>query len=80
MIDTLNKMGFCSSYSEVQKFERSAALNQGTDLQIETNSKQFVQYIADNVDHDLRTLNGLGTFHGMGIMAAITPKTELPSN
>ena len=34
---------------------------------------QFLQYIADNVDHDIRTINGKGTFHGMGIIAAVTP-------
>ena len=39
----------------------------------------FVQFTADNVDHDLRTLNGLEMIHGMGIMEAITPKTKVPS-
>ena len=34
---------------------------------------QFLQYIADNVDHDIRTIDGKGTFHGMGIIAAVTP-------
>ena len=33
----------------------------------------FMQHVADNVDHNLRTLNRLNTFHGMGIIAAITP-------
>ncbi len=32
-----------------------------------------VQFIADNVDHDIRTLDGHGTFHGMGIVATVTP-------
>ena len=27
----------------------------------------------DNADHNVRTLDGLGTFHGMGIIAALTP-------
>ncbi|VDI55511.1 Hypothetical predicted protein [Mytilus galloprovincialis] len=40
-------------------------------LQMKTN--QFVQYIADNVDHNIRSLDGFGTFHGMGIIAASTP-------
>ena len=62
----------------MQKFERSAALHQGTDLRIDESVLPFIQHIADNVDHDLRTLNGLGTFHGMGIMVAITPKTKVP--
>ena len=37
---------------------------------------QFVQYSADNVDHNSRTLDGTGTFHGMGIIASITPGTR----
>ena len=36
-------------------------------------SSQFVQYVADNVDHNIRTLDGNNTFHGMGMIAAITP-------
>ena len=32
----------------------------------------------DNVDHNLGKINGLGTFHDMGIMVAITPETNAP--
>ena len=35
-----------------------------------------MQYVADNVDHNIRTLDGSGTFHGMGIITAITPKID----
>ena len=35
----------------------------------------FVQHVADNVDHNLRTLDGYNTFHG--IIAAVTPRTEI---
>ena len=37
---------------------------------------EFVQYGADNVDHNIRTLDGHGTFHGMGMVAAVTPGTS----
>ena len=30
----------------------------------------FTQFVADNVDHDIRTIDGYGTFHGMGIISA----------
>ena len=30
--------------------------------------------MADNVDHNIRTLDGHDTFHGMGIIAAYTPR------
>lgn len=32
--------------------------------------------MADNVDHDTRTLDGKNTFHGMGIIAAFTPQIK----
>jgi hypothetical protein len=35
-----------------------------------------MQYIADNVDHNVATIDGTGTFHGMGIIAAVTPGTQ----
>ena len=78
LIDTLNTHGFCSSYSEVQKYERCAAVNQGLDISVFFPG-QFVQYVADNVDHDIRTLDGCGTFHGMGIIAVVTPNSDVTS-
>ena len=30
-------------------------------------------FVADNVDHNIITLDGKGTFHGMGMIAAFTP-------
>ena len=57
LIDSLNKHGFCCSYSEVIKFERNAAVTQETDIP-GFESGHFVQYIADNVDHNIRTIDG----------------------
>ena len=58
----------------MHQFERSAALSYGTD--IPNFISQFVQYVADNVDHNIRTLDGNDTFHGMGMITAITPGTK----
>lgn len=38
----------------------------------------FTQWVADNVDHNVITLDGQGTFHGMGIIAISTPQDEVP--
>ena len=35
-----------------------------------------MQYVADNVDHNIRTLDGHNTFHGMGMIAAVKPATS----
>lgn len=74
LVDSLYRFGFCSSYNEVQAHNMSAAVDQGTD--IPDYNGEFVQYAADNVDHDLRTLDGHNTFHGMGMIATITPGTK----
>ena len=34
---------------------------------------QFLQFIADNIDHNTQLLDGLNTFHGMGMIQAVTP-------
>ena len=34
---------------------------------------QFIQFVADNVDHNIRTLDGCNTFHSMGMIASFTP-------
>ena len=73
LIDSLHSHGFCSSYSEVQKFERSAAYPSGTEIE-GINNDSFIQHIADNVDHNIRTIDGLNTFHGVVIIAAVTPR------
>jgi hypothetical protein len=75
LIDTLYSPWFCCSYTDIQKFERSAATTQGTDIPGCT-PETFIQYVADNVDHNVRSLDGQGTFHGMGIIATVTPGTS----
>lgn len=33
----------------------------------------MVKFVADNIDHDTRTIDGKNTFHGMGMISAHTP-------
>ena len=75
LIDSLNSHGFCASYKNVQKYERSTGVAQGTEIPGYT-PVHFEQYSADNVDHNIRTLDGTGTIHGKGIIAVITPSTK----
>ena len=71
-------MGFGSSFSDVTKFEQKAAVSsKETGIFWNFIPTSFIQFVADNVDHNIRTLNGLDTFHGMGIIAALTPRTNL---
>ena len=34
---------------------------------------QFLQFVADNIDNNTQTLDRLNTFHGIGMIAAVTP-------
>ena len=67
------KLGFPISYSEVNRFKKSVVANQpmGNSV-INSYPKVFTQFEGDNVDHNIRTLDGSGTFHGMGIIAIST--------
>ena len=78
LIDMINAMGFGSSYNEVSKFERNAAVSQGTTIVDKIDDSSFIQFVADNVDHNIRTLDGLNTFHGMGMIASVTPYINYP--
>ena len=57
----LSRMGFSSTPAEVR---HSSILSCRVFLM------RFTQFVADNLDHNVRTLDGLNTFHGMGIVSA----------
>ena len=63
LIDVLHALGFCLSYKEALKFERCAAVLSG--CQLDDFEGGSIKFSADNVDHNLCTLDGKGTFHGM---------------
>lgn len=76
LIESLYSHGFCSFYDEMKRYEQCASM---TEHEIPKNygPQNFLQYAADNVDHNIRTLDGKNTFHGMGIIGAFTPGTNV---
>ncbi len=71
-------MGFGSSYEEVLRFEKNSA-----DLTVPDMVVNYMDlldigllFAGDNVDHNILTLDGMGTLHGMGIIAALTPRRK----
>ena len=70
--DELYKLGFAISCSEVERFKQAYVINQSIDEQIQrlSSDTSFTQFIADNVDHNIATLDGKDSFHGMGIIAS----------
>ena len=57
---------------KVQRLEKSTAIIQGTDIPV-LESRQFGQFEAYKVDHNIRSIDGKDRFHGMWIIATITP-------
>ena len=72
LLDTLHRMGLSSSYKEAMIFERNAAVVCGSQLNGQVGEDNFIKFSADNMDHNLCTLAGKDTFHGMGMIVAIS--------
>ena len=78
LIDNLFALGFCSSFSDVQRFEENAAATAAPDVLGNANMPgSMLLFAADNVDHNIISLDGKGTFHGMGMVACITPANKV---
>ena len=72
-IDVPSAMGYCSSYSDVQRFKENAAASDAPDVLGSVNiANKMLLFAADNVDHNIVSLDGSGTFHGMGMIADVT--------
>ena len=75
LINELSRLGFSISYDEVARYKQSVIQSESLEtLLAEYCPNTFTQWVADNVDHNVATLDGQGTFHGMGIIAVSTPK------
>ena len=62
---------FCSSYAEVQRFQKNVA-DMVTSDELGGPLPDMVVFAADNVDHNILTIDGKGTFHGMGMISETT--------
>ena len=69
LIDELFQLGFSVSYDEVKLFTQSVVQHEDWHTLIPPTDQTFTQWASDNADHNIRTLTGEGTFHGMGIIA-----------
>ncbi|XP_064090685.1 LOW QUALITY PROTEIN: uncharacterized protein LOC135204401 [Macrobrachium nipponense] len=61
LMDQLNKLDFCVGMDEVTKYKQSAMANDIYDKEVSKLAESFTQRSADNVDHNVRTLNGKGS-------------------
>ena len=73
LLSRLNRLGMCSSPWEVLRYKQSVIANEDVNDYIKcTMPGSFSQWSADNVDHNVRTLDGKGTLHGMGVIVSST--------
>ena len=75
LINHLSRLGFCISNDEVLRYKQSAI--ECSDAKNEVDSAQFMQWVGDNVDHNIIMLTGKDTFHGMGIISITQPARQL---
>ena len=74
MVNLLTHLGFSASYHYAQQLELSTIYHKSEP----TPAGTFSQYIFDNADFIVATLDGLNTFHSMGGIKCITPAQALP--
>ena len=61
LIESLNNLSYCSSYNEALRFECNAALASGLQLDCFICDNSYIKFSADNVDNNIRTLDGQNT-------------------
>jgi len=74
----LSRLGLSITYDEVKRYKQSVVHCANLDAP-ESFPTYFTQWAADNVDHNVNTLDGKGTFHGMGIISMSTPLNKISS-
>ncbi|CAG9782212.1 unnamed protein product [Diatraea saccharalis] len=73
LLDVLSNLGFAASYSNTLQYEVSAVYHPQPRI-LSSESGAFVQYVGDNADINVSTLDGNNTLHVMGMIKIVTPK------
>ena len=69
LTNELFKLGLCISLSEITRFKQSVMTKNDSNVEVVLNGS-FTQWVTDNVDRNVCTLDGKDTFHEMGIIVA----------
>lgn len=78
VLDRLSTLGFSSTYEEASRLEGSYVL-QSKKAVVDKSVHSFSQFIFDNADFSVNTLDGKGTFHAMGGIMSVTPRDAVTS-
>ena len=76
----LSHLGFSISYDEVTRYKQCIIQSENhDDILLKYLPGAFTQWVADNADHNVITLDGQDTFHGMGVIAiSSSDSNDLP--
>ena len=76
LLTHLARLGFSITPEEVTRFKQSAIEDKNNDDSTpEESNNDYKQWVADNVDRNVATVTGKGTFHGMGIICVDSKPT-----
>ena len=73
LINILHAFSLCCSYGEARRYQWSALFGSSP---FPDNDDAFVQFIFHNADHNIKSLDEHGTFHSMGGIKCVAPKSE----
>ena len=66
LINTLHRFGFACSYEELIRYKQNIVQSENVDNVLLSQKGEFIQYVGDNTDHDINTIDGKNTHHGLG--------------
>ena len=73
LIDMLSNIRLCASYSEVTNYEAPLTTN----AQFTVDKGAYIQFVFDNADYNVSTLDGHRTFYAMGGIKCVTPADKV---
>ncbi|CAH0555189.1 unnamed protein product [Brassicogethes aeneus] len=73
LLDVLSSLGFAATYCNTVQYEISTIYHPQPHI-LSSESGALVQFVGDNADININTLDGNNTLHVMGMIKIITPK------
>lgn len=75
-LEVLTCLGLCVPYKEAVLYESSSVFHPHLSIS-PPEEEYFIQYVCNNADHNMATIDGLNTFHSMGIIKIIIPYDKI---
>ncbi|GBM97082.1 hypothetical protein AVEN_134369-1 [Araneus ventricosus] len=76
LIDILSSSGFCSSYKQAILYKSSKVMYHQLSISPPEHGC-FIQHVGGNADHNVSTIDGMNTFHSMGIIRIVAPHDKV---